>query len=173
MPRLAGLSMIIVATTLSGCVHNSHSHGGHLISDYAPGDNAKTRKTPYRATYVLMHRPSPPTNPPPHTWNPDQQVCELYVRTLKKREKIGFEKDSDGKLFAVAGEEKILLEDGKYCWHVSSQERFPMAKWMIAETNDTVLGIVTLPFSLVALALVVPMLALAGLFIFPFFLFAA
>jgi hypothetical protein len=159
----------LLSASLSGCcLYNPHSHGGHFVAEYCPSAEPQISKTPYQATYVLYQWRQPPCDPPPLQWLPEQEVGELYIRGLSKWESIGFERNKDGQLFAVAGSEKLPLVEGRYCWHVSAQTRFPLAKWMIGETNNTVLGIIALPFGLVALVVFLPMLAVGGLCALPF-----
>lgn len=175
MLRKALAACLMTVFFLSGCAHhNSHPHGGRMVAEYCPGKDAEVTKTPYQATYVLYHWPKPPCDPPPHKWVPEHEVVEMFVRGLGKRACIGFEKDSDGKLFAVAGDEKIGLEAGRYCWHIHPTTEYTGMKWFAHETGERVVEIVSLPFGLVggaiALVCLIPM-GIAFLVLWPFLLF--
>ncbi len=149
---------------IGGCAHTSHPHGGKLLAEYKPGDDPETVSVPYQANFVLYHWPKPPKNPPPHKWIPEQEVGELFVRGLTRHEQIGFEKD-DCQLFAIAGEEKILLEEGRYCWHIHPSSEYRGIKWVLHETGERTVQIVSLPFGLAAAAIVLPV-TFVGLILF-------
>ena len=124
MFRISRLGILLAIGLLSGCRHdNPHATGGRLIAEHKPEKEAELAKAPYSATYVLYQQPAAPTDPPPRRWVPDEQAVELFVRGLGKRQPIGFEKTSGGKLVAVAGEEKISLEPGRYRWTWNSNDR--------------------------------------------------
>jgi hypothetical protein len=159
---------------LGGCAHqNLHPHGGRLIAEFKPGECPDVKKAPYQATYVLYHWPKPPCDPPPHKWVPEQEVVEMFVRGLTKRQPIGFEKGCDGKVFAVAGEEKIELDAGRYCWHIHPSTEYTGVKWLVQETGERAVEIISLPFGLAALIVCLPLLLLFFVFFWPFLLFMA
>jgi hypothetical protein len=170
---------------LGGCAHqNLHPHGGRMIAEFKPGECPEVKKTPYQATYVLYHWPIPPCDPPPHKWVPEHEVVEMFVRGLGKRQPIGFEKGCDGKVFAVAGEEKIELDLGRYCWHMHPNTEYTGLKWLVHETGERAVEIIAvpfglaatiiaLPFGLAAMILFLPFFLLFFLFFWPFLLFAA
>src|SRR5262249_25917988 len=128
--------------------------------------------TPYQATYVLYHWRPQPTDPPPQTWIPDQEVEELYVRGLGRWVNIGFEKGDKGKLFAVAGKEKIPLEDGRYCWHINPATEYHGAERLLHETGQNIVYVVRLPFGLAAAAVAIPVILGCGLVCLPLAAFA-
>lgn len=171
MNRMALTGAFLVAALAGGCAHCGHNHGGRLIQEYKPGGEAEVTKTPYAGTFVLFHSPKPPCDPPPQTWIPDHQVVEMFVRGLGKRQAIGFE-CKDGKLFAVAGDEKIELAMGRYCWHLHPNSEYTGMRWLIHETGERIVEIVSMPFGLAALILCLPFILVFFLFFFPFvFLF--
>jgi hypothetical protein len=160
MRRTVTIPLLAVTLLTAGCASNPHHHGGQLVAEYHPGDEPKTTCAPYKATYVLYHWPAPPTDPAPHTWVPEKEVVELYVRGLGRHDTVGFEKNSDGELQAVAGEEKILLDDGRYCWHISSDTEYRGFARLFHETQENVVNVLELPFGIVILAVELPFLLL-------------
>lgn len=104
---------------LAGCGRqNPHAHSGGLIAEYCPGEGAPVTRAPSGATYVLYHWQSAPEDLPPWDWVAEHEVQQVAVRDLDRRQRIGFERANDGKLYAVAGDERILLHMGRYCWHI-------------------------------------------------------
>jgi hypothetical protein len=153
--RAIGL-MLILSTLVSGCAGNPHVHGGKLVAEHKPGDSPENSHTPYQATYVLHHWHEPPPGAPPHTWIPERQVEELYVRGLGRWEPIGFEKDAGGNLIAVAGQEKIPLAEGRYCWHISQDTEYHGAARVMNEACENTWAVVCFPFEVVGAAVLVP-----------------
>jgi hypothetical protein len=148
--------VLIVAILTSGCLSNSHLHGGKLVAEHNPGESLDQSHTPYQATYVLYHWLEPPTGAPPHTWIPEQQVEELYVRGLGRWEPIGFEKDADGNLVAVAGKEKLPLAEGRYCWHISSETEYHGVARVTHEVCENTWCAICFPFELAFAAVFLP-----------------
>jgi len=68
-------------------------------------------------------------------------LCGLFH--LSDQNPIGFEKQGDGPLFAVAGEEKVPLTAGRYCWHATEDlpSGSPKAVGILAIVEDTAGGI--------------------------------
>ena len=159
MRKTVTVCLLVAALLTAGCLGSPHHHhGGQLVAEYHPGDKPETTSAPYKATYVLYHWPAPPTDPPPHTWVPEKEVVELYVRGLSRHDPVGFAKTDAGQLQAVAGEEKILLDDGRYCWHISPETEYRGFARLIHETQENVVSIVELPFGVFILAVSVPFL---------------
>lgn len=170
MWRVRCILLAALATT-TGCAHwNAPTPGGRFITDYKPGKDAELSHTPYQATYVLQHCPDPPSDPPPREWIPEQQVVTLYVRGLGKWQSIGFEKTADGELLAVAGEEKIKLEPGRYRWHMDPNTEYTGFKWLAHESGQRTVEILTLPFSIAAAVIVLTCIGVFFLVAWPFFL---
>ncbi|MBI3821582.1 MAG: hypothetical protein HY289_02770 [Planctomycetes bacterium] len=166
--RRTTLALTVLIALFSGCARETPKSSGRLIADYAPGKDAEVSKAPYQATYILRHWPNPPADPPPKHWVPDQEIVDLFIRGLDKRQAVGFEKTSDGNLVAVAGEEKIKLEPGRYAWHIHPSTEYTGLKWVIHETGERTVEIISLPFGLAAAALVVPFIFCGFLLVLPF-----
>jgi hypothetical protein len=156
MPRKLIACAMAANMLVAGCLSNPHAHSGKLIAEYRPGEEPSTARTPYQATYALYQWRSPPTQPPPHTWIPEQEITELYVRGLSRWKTIGFTRESDGALYATAGEEKIPLAEGHYCWHITPQTETHGLERVLSETGENVVTIVSLPFGTACFLVVAP-----------------
>ncbi len=154
---------MILALATGGCVSNPHGHGGEFVVEYRPGDQPSTCQAPYKAVYVLYQWHTLPGGPPPHTWIPEQEVSELFLRGLGRWEKVGFEKGSHGELLAVAGGEKISLAEGHYCWHITTASEYQGMQRILHETGENVVTVVSLPFGLAACVCMMPIYAAIGL----------
>ena len=95
---------------------------------------------------------------------------DLFVRGLSKRDSVGFEKTSDGKLLAVAGDEKLTLEPGRYSWNIDPRTEYTGFKWFVHETGERTVEIICLPFELAVAAVAVPFVFGAFLLCWPFML---
>jgi hypothetical protein len=160
MKRLVAC-VLLVPVLVTGCATNPHCHGGALVVEYKPGDEPTMSRAPYKADYALYRWPTAPEGPPPHTWRPDHDAVELYVRGLKKWDQLGFEK-VDGGIVAVAGTEKIHLEPGQYCWHVTSDTEYSGLRLVLHETGEGVVYIVSLPFALAMWVVLMPVVLVVG-----------
>jgi hypothetical protein len=173
MPRKFLPSTWLLLIALGGCAApNPHTHGGQLVCEHKCDDKPEATTAPYKATYVLHQWRTPsPDQPTPHTWIAEEQVTELYIRGLEKGDALGFEKDDKGQWFAVAGCEKIPLEPGRYCWHISQATEyrgFHLAVHEVCEAfKETVAMIIGLPAGIVLLVLLAPFFVLC----LPFYLF--
>jgi hypothetical protein len=152
---------LLIALFAAGCCHNPHDHGGEFVVEYKPGNSPDTTSAPYKANYALYQWSKLPDGPPPQKWVPDHEVTELYVRGLSRWDKIGFEKGDQGKVVAVAGNEKIPLEDGHYCWHITPETEYHGSDRILHETGENIMTIVELPFDVVGCAVALPFLARA------------
>jgi len=158
---------------LTGCVSENRRLPGKLIAEYSPDKkDASVSKTPYQAIYVLREWPTPPSDPPPQRWVPEENVVDLFTRGLEGRQPVGFEKSSDGKLVAVAGEEKIPIEPGRYSWHIEPSSEYTGMKWFIHEAGERTVEVVSLPFDLAAAAIAVPIAVGTFIIAWPVLLFA-
>lgn len=150
-PRLLACALVLLV--LAGCCSNPHCHGGQLISDLGPSETAAVETAPYKATYALYHWRKPPEGTVPQKWVAEQEVEQLYLRGLARGDNVGFERDEKGQLFAVAGEEKIPLPDGHYCWHITPETEYRGLERVLHEIGENLLEVVKLPFAVVAAAL--------------------
>jgi hypothetical protein len=157
------ISGMILTSLTAGCASNPHGHGGRFIAEYQPGEHPCTTCTPYQAVYALYQWRKPPAETPPHTWIPEQEVAELYVRGLGRWKPVGFEKGSNGELLAVAGDEKIPLEDGHYCWHITTASEDRGMQRILSDTGENVVAVATAPFALAACVCMLPVFATMGL----------
>ena len=154
---------------LAGCTHDAAHSSGQLVARYS-GTDAEVSNAPYKATYVLRQSQAPPSDPPPRTWIPEEHVVDLFVRGLSRQQAVGFEKTSDGKLLAIAGDEKIALEPGRYSWHIDPSTEYTGLKWFVHETGERTVEIISLPFDCAAVVVAVPFVLGFFLFTWPFFL---
>jgi hypothetical protein len=165
MARKLLILVQIACLLVAGCVSNPHLHGGKLIAECRAEDSPAQTRTPYKATYVLHEWPQMPEGPPPKNWVAEQQVTEMYVRGLDRGETIGFEKDGQGNLFALAGQEKIALPPGRYCWHISPETEYRGAARIVHETEENVCGVIALPFTTAFGIVMLPIVGLWGLIV--------
>jgi hypothetical protein len=152
--------LLVCALTLLapvGCCSNPHCHGGRMVADLGPGDEPAVESAPYKATYALHHWRKPPEGVVPEKWIADQEVEQLYLRGLSRRDKVGFEREN-GQLFAVAAEEKIPLPDGHYCWHITPETEYRGMERILHETGENIVDLVALPFVVVGTVVLVPLL---------------
>src|SRR5882724_8820100 len=113
------LGWILLVGLLGGCTPpDEHHHCGRKVAEFQPGQEPQTARTPYAATYALYHRPDPLNDPPAEESAHDHEPSQVAMRDLGRRELIGFMRGTNGQLFAVAGEEKIPLPMGRYCWRI-------------------------------------------------------
>lgn len=146
MTRRLVACVFMVSVFATGCASDPHYHGGQLVAEYGPDNPAAVTRTPYKADYALYRWPTPPEGPPPHTWRPDRDAVELYVRGLKAWEPLGFEK-GEGGLVAVAGSEKIKLEDGHYCWHITPDTELRGVRLLLYETAQGTMCVIAVPIA--------------------------
>jgi hypothetical protein len=165
LPRVIVCALAVVA--LVGCCSNPHGHSGQLVAELNPSEKAATETAPYKATYVLYRWRNPPEGAAPETWTADEEVERLYLRGLRRWDKVGFERNDKGQLFAVAGEEKIPLQDGHYCWHITPETEYRGMERILHEAGENVVSIAALPFvvvgSAVAAAVLLPVLGVYAL----------
>jgi hypothetical protein len=159
-PRLLAGTLALLA--LAGCCSNPHGHGGQLVTELGPADRPAVDAAPYKATYALYRWRKPPEGTVPQKWIPDQEVEQLYLRGLARWDKVGFERNDGGQLFAVAGEEKIPLPDGHYCWHVTPETEYRGMERILHEAGENTLTLVGLPFAVAGSALFLAMLPVTG-----------
>jgi hypothetical protein len=103
------LLVVFCGGCLSGWC-NRHS----LVAEYQPGEPAEERLASDEGTYALFGCP-------------DTAAAEAISRSaelpraqvwLGSAGLVGFEKTEDGQLWAVAGEQKVPVPDGRYWWEL-------------------------------------------------------
>ena len=69
--------------------------------------------------------------------------------------RVGFAKGEEGQLFAVAGNEKLALPAGRYCWHLTPESEpsgGQKALWAANDAGEALVmiagGVCMLPFLL-------------------------
>jgi hypothetical protein len=133
-----------------------------MVADLKAGGSPAVEDAPYKATYVLYHWRTPPEGPVPENWTAEDEVERLYLRGLSRKDKVGFERDDKGQLFAVAGDEKIPLADGRYCWHITPETEYRGTERILHETGEIIVDIATLPFAVVGAVVTVATISVAG-----------
>lgn len=148
------LALGLVLFLVTGCCDNHHCHGGKLVCEHAHKGKPSVDSAPYKATYALYGWRKPPDGSHPEKWIADHEVDQLYVRGLERADKVGFERDSSGQLFAVAGEEKIPLPAGRYCWHVTQETEYRGLERVLHEAGENLLTVAMLPLTVPAFIVV-------------------
>jgi hypothetical protein len=120
MPKKPIIWILVVSLFVTGCAHNPFDYGTYVITEYKPGNKPDTTVTPYEATYALF-RYSRSSEP-------------LFEGVLLPSNKIGFERDDNGNLMAIAGSKKIPIDGGDYCWYVTSEPEFHGFEGLCHET---------------------------------------
>ena len=185
MPRKPTVWTLVVTLLVTGCAHNPFDFYKHSIAEYKPGDRPETTTAPYQGSYALYRfdpaplttpaelsprsgsdetpKPLPPLElPPGQRFMPDCGAGELYVRLLSDSDKIGFEKSDDGKLIAIAGSERIPVDDGHYCWYVTTEKERHGFEPVCHETCKNGVTVVACALWPVGIAIQVPFAAVLG-----------
>lgn len=136
MRRLWPLCLL---AAVAGCVTNQP---GVLVAEFKPGEPSEVRRAPQSATYVLRKVSGPAAEPT------TQLTAQVNVY---EGSPIGFARRNDGKLTAVAGEQRLPLADGRYQWVADSlPHTTPLARRAVADqtrqTIEDVGGVVAMPF---------------------------
>jgi hypothetical protein len=66
----------------------------------------------------------------------------VLARTLIFGETFGFHRDTAGRIFAIAGEERIPLEEGRYAWELT-----PLEYTQAQKTTGFIIGLIAAGFS--------------------------
>src|SRR5262249_45264106 len=95
------------------CAGGPQGREGSGLAEYVPGKPGGWAQAPYAADYGLYRcegagRPPGPGEPP------------LLWRGLSEGEAVGFVNEGGG-LGALAGPERIPLDEGRYCWRVTPE----------------------------------------------------
>jgi hypothetical protein len=110
----------LLAVALVGCRSGSACHDEHLVAEHWPGGAVKEGHAPFDAVYSLyrhtdgVERARVPGSPKPPT-----EVC--LEQKVTGGESVGFRRDKDGQLLAVAGTQSVVIPEARYCWHLSPQ----------------------------------------------------
>jgi hypothetical protein len=105
---------------LLGCHGGGACHDEHLVAEHWPGGAVKEGHAPLDAVYTLyrhadgVERAHVPGSPKPPT-----EVC--LEQKVTGGESVGFRRDKDGQLLAVAGTQSVVIPEARYCWHLSPQ----------------------------------------------------
>jgi hypothetical protein len=141
MSRPLAVRLSLLTVLVGGCAGAPQEHGGRLVAAYPPEGAPATAAAPYRADYALYRE--------------DGQA--LLWRGLAEKETVGFEKSAEGALTAVAGPDRVPLDDGRYCWRVTPETELRGAALVCHDTGNalasagrfagaTALGVVLFPF---------------------------
>lgn len=145
MPRAALVCALVLATLVSGCSTQRES----LVTDYHPGGPVRQETAATPAVYHLTRRT-------PADGKGKGDTVEVVARDLFAGEPVGFRRNADGALLAVAGRETLPLEDGDYCWHVGTtmdEVRLRRFKHDTRDSTKMTLQLTALGVGLAALAL--------------------
>jgi hypothetical protein len=156
--RVISLSLIM-AIVQTGCasVHR-HGHGGKLV---AAIDSDRTgRRMTYTAEYdadVALHR-----------WGDAGSRRDRALRAtvvdvvpVKRGETVGFEWRPPEQYIAYAGDRRIELQPGRYCWHVTVDTERSTGKHFWREAGEV--GEATAQTVLIGVAIGVGVVAAVGL----------
>ena len=102
MPRTIRL-VVCFALLASGCANQKRT-----VAAYEPGGEGQTRPAPKSAQYILLCTDDAVAN----------GEYGLAVRQLSSRDAVGFAREHDGRLVAVAGGYRLPLDEGHYRWAV-------------------------------------------------------
>lgn len=99
MPRRAALLVLVTATAVGDC---ANPHAGHPVAEMRPGITPITSEVRYGATYAL-HRTDEPGE-------------ALYTTHLVRGERVGFRREADRSVVAVASGQTLPLGEGTFAW---------------------------------------------------------
>jgi hypothetical protein len=95
------LILLSVLMPVSGCVN---PYGRRSVAQVAPGIAPSELKVCYESTYALFRT--------------DELGAAIYSTHLMRGERVGFRRECDGSLVAVASCQLIPLSEGTYVWKV-------------------------------------------------------
>jgi hypothetical protein len=137
MARGAVCCSVVFLVFAAGCVGNAQTHEDDLIAEHRRGDKPSTITVPYEATYALIHDPFAADADAPGTMVFEHWTGKtLQFRQLKRGDPIGFQRDGDGQLVAVAGGEALPLEDGHYCWRITPETEHQGVSRVLHQTEE-------------------------------------
>jgi hypothetical protein len=113
----------------AGCISSGNGHGT-LIARYQSSEVAEVKKAPQENTYALYAASAAQQGS-----NGDGRL-RAQVRVLCGCP-IGFEKERDGQLHAVAGQQRIPLPEGLYWWEaVPDSSQATNGEWYAQARNQ-------------------------------------
>jgi hypothetical protein len=142
MTRKLGVGLALAAALVGGCARGPRDRP---IADHRPGGPSAATPAPYRADYALYRRDGAPNG------------AAVLWRGLAEGEAVGFETNAEGALAAVAGQERVPLAEGDYCWSITPETelrgvelaRHDAAKAVASAgrfVGATALGVILFPF---------------------------
>ena len=107
MARLLGIVTLCVAVGLSGCQMDGDAH---TVREFKGGKKPPLEKTQYAGRYQLYKVPE-------HTNSDLDKISPpIFSTHLDKNQWLGFQIDEYGKALAVAGDQRMILQEGRYEW---------------------------------------------------------
>ena len=151
--RQRGIVCLVIFA--GGCTAAPSCHNGTRIVAYTPGAQLGVEPVPYTASYILYQPPIVPAG----ASSGEGSLERWTLRELKQGGWIGFSREENGQLIAIAGSERIPLADGAYCWHVSPETQYSATKLFLLGAEDTArktaMAIVRFPLELAGVILLV------------------
>ena len=120
MPRCAIFALALLSA-LTGCLNPPPR--GPLV-EYRTGQVPKTRTVRCEANYVLV------------TKNATSANGQLTEHHIVKGERVGFRREDDGTVTAIAPGYTVPLPDGAYAWEVVRTSVPPWRERLWCETRD-------------------------------------
>jgi hypothetical protein len=146
---------LVVALFVAGC--NPHFY--ELVAEHKPGDGPYTTRLDYKSKYELCRNDDPkPALPLSQTSIPEGEDSvppefKSIERDLSAGDEIGFLMGENSKIFAIAGGERIPLDDGHYCWGDGELHGW---KLILVDTYIVVGWSVGVPLLIVSAAIILP-----------------
>ena len=120
MPRLSIPVALCILSATSGC--KALEREGHVVG-YHPDLPPRAEAAPYDATYTL------------YTPDPEARLAYATIE-LRKGMTVGFRREPDGSLVAIAGEQVTPIPDARALWCHTPTPRSQIDRFAV-ETRDT------------------------------------
>ena len=105
--KLLGIAVLCVAVALCGCQMDTDAH---TVREFQAGKQTVVQNTQYAGRYQLYKIPD-------HARSElDKVTTPVFSTHLDKKQLVGFKIDQNGKAIAVAGNQTVALEAGRYQW---------------------------------------------------------
>jgi len=153
----------LAVMALIGCCSNPHGHSGQLVSELNPAEKPALEAAPYKATYALYRWKQPAGRHGAGEVVADEEVERLYLRGLCRHDKVGFERDDKGQLFAVAERRRSLYRTDTIAGTSPRKTEYRGMERILHETGENVVSIAALPFEIVGSVVIVPVLGVTAL----------